>query len=56
MDKESGVVILSNDEYIGLISKSVRLDILADVIKANGYVNDDVVRGILGIDRKGREK
>lgn len=56
MEKESGLVFLTSEEYLELVNKSIRLDILADVIKASGYISDDVIKGVLGIDRKGGDK
>lgn len=50
--ENSGVITLAKREYEILASKQARFDVLREVFESCGYIPDEVVRVILGVERK----
>mgnify|MGYP004458944001 FL=1 len=51
-NKNSRTVLLTKSEYEVLADKQARLNVLKEVFETCGYISDEVVRAILGVERK----
>nr|DAU62480.1 MAG TPA: hypothetical protein [Caudoviricetes sp.]DAZ75490.1 MAG TPA: hypothetical protein [Caudoviricetes sp.] len=51
-NKNSRIVLLTKSEYEVLVDKQARLNVLKEVFETCGYISDEVVRAILGVERK----
>lgn len=51
-NKNSRTVLITKSEYEVLADKQARFNVLKEVFENCGYVSDEVVRAILGVERK----
>lgn len=52
MVENNRIVTLTKCEYEVLADKQARFNVLKEVFENCGYVSDEVVRSILGVERK----
>lgn len=52
MVEDNRIVTLTKREYEALADKQARLNVLKEVFETCGYISDEVVRAILGVERK----
>lgn len=52
MVEDNRIVTLTKCEYEVLADKQARLNVLKEVFETCGYISDEVVRAILGVERK----